>query len=336
MLDQVLEQFAITPDYDLDLMREGQTLPDLTSSIVVQVSRVLAREVPDLVLVHGDTTTAMASSLAAFYARIPVGHVEAGLRTGDLAEPWPEEANRRLTAVLASINFAPTPMARAHLIREGVDTNAIHVTGNTVVDALLFTLAKISDDPLMQRVIAARLPVIPLGKKLVLVTGHRRESFGEGFRSICAAIHQLSHRADVEIVYPVHLNPRVRVPVLEALGGVRGVHLIEPLDYVSFVFLMSKAYLVLTDSGGIQEEAPSIGIPVLIMRNATERPEAIEAGAARLVGTDTQSIVRETNALLDNVGKYQAMIVARNPFGDGVAGQRIAKLVKAFIEALRT
>jgi len=335
MLDQVLEQFDIRPEHDLDLMRDGQTLPDLTSAIVGKVSRVLAREVPDLVLVHGDTTTAMASSLAAFYARIPVGHVEAGLRTGDLAQPWPEEANRRLTAVLASIHFAPTPMARDNLIREGVDANAIHVTGNTVVDALLFTLAKINGDPSMQRAIATRLPAVPPGKKLVLVTGHRRESFGEGFRNICAAIHELSRREDIEIVYPVHLNPRVREPVLRALGGVPGIHLIEPLDYVSFVSLMSKAYLVLTDSGGIQEEAPSIGKPVLVMRSTTERPEVVDAGAARLVGTDTQSIVRETNALLDNEAKYQAMIVAGNPVGDGAAGQRIAKLVKVFIEARR-
>lgn len=333
MLDQVLELFGIVPDVDLDLMTPGQQLPDLFARILQGVSGVLSRERVDLLLVHGDTSTTLAAALAAFYARVPVGHVEAGLRTGDMQAPWPEEANRRLTAPLATLHFAPTGAARDNLLAEGVPAGQVHVTGNTVVDALLAVTARIDADAGLAQALAARFSFIDPARRLVLVTGHRRENFGAGFEQICLALRDLAQRGDTQVVYPVHLNPNVQGPVQRLLGDVAGAHLIEPQDYLPFVYLMGRAHLILTDSGGIQEEAPSLGKPVLVMRTTTERPEAVAAGTVRLVGTDRATIVAEATRLLDDADAHARMARAHNPYGDGQASARIAGFVRAAVHA---
>lgn len=327
MLDQVLDLFSIVPDEDLDLMAPNQSLPALFGRILTGMSVVIAARRPDLVLVHGDTSTTLASALAAYYARVPIGHVEAGLRTGNLYAPWPEEANRRLTAPLATLHFAPTELARSNLLAEGIDPASIHVTGNTVIDALLDVVARIGTNAGLREELSARFPFLDSGKRLVLVTGHRRENFGDGFEQICIALRTLGTRDDVQVVYPVHLNPSVQEPVNRILGDVQNVHLIAPQDYLPFVYLMTRAHLIVTDSGGIQEEAPSLGKPVLVMRDTTERPEALDAGTVRLVGTDTAVILAAANQLLDDPAAYDAMARAHNPYGDGMAAQRIADAV---------
>ena len=329
MLDQVLALFDIVPQDDLDVMEPGQTLPGLFAKLVVGMSGVLAKRRPDLVLVHGDTSTTFATALAAFYAKVPVGHVEAGLRTGDMQAPWPEEANRRLTAPLAALHFAPTARSRDNLLAEGVPADQVHVTGNTVIDALLRVVARIEEDASLRAELAARFPFLDESRRLVLVTGHRRENFGRGFEQMCEALARLAARGDVQVVYPVHLNPNVQEPVKRILGGQRDVFLIEPQDYLPFVYLMSRATLIATDSGGVQEEAPSLGKPVLVLRDTTERPEAVEAGTVRLVGTDSDRIVAEANRLLDDADAYQRMARAHNPYGDGQASERIARIVAA-------
>ncbi|GGA66946.1 UDP-N-acetylglucosamine 2-epimerase [Arenimonas soli] len=327
MLDQVIELFDLQPDDDLDLMAPEQALPDLFARILTGMAAVLDARKPDLVLVHGDTSTALATALAAFYARVPVGHVEAGLRTGNLQAPWPEEANRRLTAPIAALHFAPTTRSRDNLVAENIPSGNIHITGNTVIDALLEVAGRIESDPGLARSLAARFPFLDPGKRLVLVTGHRRENFGDGFEQMCLAIRDLAERGDTQVVYPVHLNPRVQEPVNRILGDVGNVHLIEPQDYLPFVYLMSRAHLILTDSGGIQEEAPSLGKPVLVMRDTTERPEAVEAGTVRLVGTDRERIVGEAARLLDDAEAYAVMSRAHNPYGDGRSAERIAGII---------
>jgi UDP-N-acetylglucosamine 2-epimerase (non-hydrolysing) len=331
MLDQVLELFAITPDVDLDLMRPGQDLTDITMRVLVGMRGVLRDWRPDLLLVQGDTTTTFAASLAAYYEKIAVGHVEAGLRTGNIYAPWPEEMNRRLTTVLAALHFAPTLWARDNLLREGVAADVIHVTGNTVIDALLEVVERLESDGALRAMVERRhFGFLNPARKLVLVTGHRRESFGPGFERICQALRVLGERNNVDIVYPVHLNPNVQEPVRRILGFCPSIHLIEPLDYLPFVYLMHRAYLIITDSGGIQEEAPSLGKPVLVMRDTTERPEAIEAGTAKLVGTDSGRIVREAAWLLEDEVAYREMAQAHNPYGDGKAAGRIARICAAF------
>ena len=331
MLDQVLALFALTPHDDLDVMQPGQALPDLFSRILTGMSAAIARHAPDLVLVHGDTSTTLASAMAAFYSRVPVGHVEAGLRTGDLHAPWPEEANRRLTAPLARLHFAPTATARAHLLAEGIPAEHIEVTGNTVIDALLDVSGRIDRSPALRASLDVALPGIDPGKRMVLVTGHRRENFGPGLEQICLALRALAGREDVQIVYPVHLNPNVQGPVLSLLGGLERVVLLPPQDYLPFVRLMQRATLILTDSGGIQEEAPSLGKPVLVMRDVTERPEAVAAGTVRLVGTSERRIAGDCTQLLDDPVAYAAMSRAHNPYGDGMAAKRIAASVARYI-----
>ncbi len=333
MLDQVLEIFGIAPDVDLDIMRPGQTLPDVTARILQAMTPVLEDLRPDMVLVHGDTSTTLATALAAFYARIPVGHVEAGLRTGNMQSPWPEEMNRRLVAPLCSAHFAPTASSRANLLREGMDEGSVHVTGNTVIDALLQIDARFCSDADLSERIESRFPFLDPSRRLVLVTGHRRENFGPGFDRICSALARIARRDDVQVVYPVHLNPRVQEPVKRHLSALDNVHLIEPQDYLPFVHLMRRSYLILTDSGGVQEEAPSLGKPVLVMRDTTERPEAVEAGTVRLVGTDESAIVRQVELLLDDPGAYARMAAAHNPYGDGKASGRIAGIVADRVDA---
>lgn len=328
MLDQVLSLFGITPDFDLDLMRENQDLSDITQSCLTGLKKVLDVSTPDWVLVHGDTTTAFAASLAAYYKKIPVGHVEAGLRTGNIYSPWPEEMNRRLVAALATAHFAPTEKAKQNLLHEGVSERNIHITGNTVIDALLDVVQKIRKDPSLSRGLTNQFSYLDPSRKLILVTGHRRENFGKGFEHICRALRTLGERKDVEIVYPVHLNPNVQEPVHRILGGLDRIHLIGPLEYLPFVFLMEKAHFLITDSGGIQEEAPSLGKPVLVTRNTTERPEAMEAGTVRLVGTEISLITSEANRLLDDLLHYEKMAKAHNPYGDGLASKRIANIMK--------
>ena len=323
MLDSVLRLFDLEPDYDLDVMTPGQDLTDVTGAVLNGMRNVLAEANPDRVLVQGDTATVLATALAAFYARIPVGHVEAGLRTGDMSAPWPEEMNRKLADVLSDRHYAPTEVARENLLREGLPHVGIVVTGNTVIDALLHVVDRLNNEPNLLTQTAARLPERDADKRLILVTGHRRESFGAGFEQICKALVHLSSRDDVEIVYPVHLNPRVRDPVFRHLDALHNVHLIEPLDYLAFVHLMNEAHLILTDSGGIQEEAPSLGKPVLVMRDKTERPEAVATGTVKLVGTDAHHITVETTRLLDNPEAYSAMARVHHPYGDGKASQRI-------------
>lgn len=324
MLDQVLDVFGITPDTDLDIMRPSQSLTGVTTGVLAGMEQVLQERAPDLVLVQGDTTTAFAAALAAFYARIPVGHVEAGLRTGDVFAPWPEEMNRRLVGSLATHHFPPTPRARDNLLAEGIDPGTMLVTGNTVIDALLLVRDRLHTDQAHAAQVDGRLPALGPARPLVLVTGHRRENFGSGFESICKALRRISQARDVDLVYPVHLNPNVLEPVKRILGGRPNIHLIEPLDYVAFVRLMTRASVIVTDSGGVQEEAPSLGVPVLVMREKTERPEAVEAGAVRLVGADEERIVEETLRLLDDAGHHKAMARAVNPYGDGRAAARIA------------
>jgi len=331
MLDQVLSFFCISADEDLDLMKPDQTLAGLTSDILQGMDAVIARHSPDMVLVHGDTTTTFAASLAAFYRRVAIGHVEAGLRTGNLYSPWPEEANRKLVGALGALHFAPTVRARGNLLAEGVPEANIHVTGNTVIDALLNASRRMSDSPQLEASLAARFPFLVPDKHLVLVTGHRRENFGDGFENICRALHTIATRGDTQVVYPVHLNPNVREPVNRILGGHSSVHLIEPQDYLPFVYLLSRARIILTDSGGVQEEAPSLGKPVLVMRNTTERPEALDAGTALLVGTDTDCIIQKACHLLDHADDYQRMAHAHNPYGDGTAAKRIADLVMSWL-----
>ncbi len=333
MLDQVLELFEIEPDFDLDLMRAGQALPELTARALTGVSRVIEDERPDVVLVQGDTTTALAGALAAFYAGIPSGHVEAGLRTGDLAAPFPEEANRQLADRLATFHFAPTARSRDALLGEGLPAERVWLTGNTVVDALLWVRDRLRNTPLEadREALGSAHPAVAGNADIVLVTGHRRESFGDGFRCICRALRTLAEEhSDLELVYPVHLNPRVREPV-RALSDLPNVHLLEPLAYAPFVRLMDRCVFVLTDSGGIQEEAPALGKPVLVMREVTERPEGVEAGTARLVGTDPERIVAEAERLLADADARRAMSRAHNPFGDGRAAERI---VRALASAL--
>ncbi|EPO1787904.1 non-hydrolyzing UDP-N-acetylglucosamine 2-epimerase [Cronobacter turicensis] len=329
MLDQVLHLFSIVPDYDLNIMKPGQGLTEITCRILEGLKPILTEFHPDVVLVHGDTTTTIATSLAAFYQRIPVGHVEAGLRTGDLYSPWPEEANRTLTGHLAMYHFAPTELSRQNLLRENIPEARIFVTGNTVIDALIAVRDRVmADEPLRLR-LETQYPFLDGDKKMILVTGHRRESFGEGFEQICRALADIAaQNRDVQIVYPVHLNPNVTEPVNRILGHVENVVLIEPQEYLPFVWLMNHAWLILTDSGGIQEEAPSLGKPVLVMRETTERPEAVEAGTVRLVGTDTQRIVTEVTRLLHDEAAYQAMSHAHNPYGDGQACERILHALK--------
>lgn len=330
MLDQVLDLFEIKPDHDLNLMRPGQDLVSITSEILQSLKPVLEQERPDIVLVHGDTTTTFAATLSAFYQRIPVGHVEAGLRTGNLYSPWPEEANRKLTGALARLHFAPTDTSRANLLRENVPDANIVVTGNTVIDALLRVRAKLESSPALSDSLAQRFPFLRAGARLLLITGHRRENFGDGFERICRAIATLARRyPDMDLVYPVHLNPNVREPVGRLLSGIANVHLIEPQDYLPFVYLMTRATLILTDSGGIQEEAPALGKPVLVMRDTTERPEAIDAGTARLVGTGEASIADGVTLLLDDATEYRRMAFAHNPYGDGHACERIASSLRA-------
>ena len=330
LLDQVLSLFDIQPDYDLNLMKPGQDLYDITSGVLLGLKAVLTDCRPDAMLVHGDTSTTFAASLAAFYQRIPVGHVEAGLRTGNLYSPWPEEANRKLTSTLAQWHFAPTATSRSNLLTEGIAPEAIHVTGNTVIDALLQTRKKIVASALLRQQFEKDFRFLNPARRLVLVTGHRRENFGKGFEQICQALAGIAKtHADVEVVYPVHLNPQVQEPVRRLLGGVENVHLIEPLDYLPFVYLMDKSTLILTDSGGIQEEAPSLGKPVLVMRDTTERPEAVEAGTVRLVGTDAEEIASQANTLLGDAEAWPAMALAHNPYGDGFACERIAQALLA-------
>ena len=325
MLDQVLELFHIRPDYDLDIMQHGQDLTHITGAVLSGLGPVLDEFKPDRVLVHGDTTTTFAAALAAFYRKIPVGHVEAGLRTGDIYAPWPEEMSRKLTDAIADRFYAPTETARRNLLREGIDDARITVTGNTVIDALMHVVGRLRDDGAVRQQIAARFPFLDEGRRLILVTGHRRENFGAGFENICQALARLGRRADVQIVYPVHLNPNVQEPVNRLLGEAPGVHLIDPVEYLPFVYLMDRAHVIVTDSGGIQEEAPSLGKPVLVMRARTERPEAVAAGTVKLVGTDTDTIVGECQRLLDDGAAYAAMSRAHNPYGDGQAGRRIVK-----------
>lgn len=326
MLDQVLRIFGIAPDYDLDIMRAGQDITDVTARVIDGMRGVLRNFRPDIVLVHGDTTTSFGAGLAAYYEKISVGHVEAGLRTGNIYSPWPEEMNRRLTGSIANLHFAPTENARNNLLREGVAGNTIHVTGNTVIDALFHVVKRLEVDTELRMRFEEQFSYLDSSKRLILVTGHRRENFGEAFENICHALKTLSVRGDVEIIYPVHLNPHVQEPVHRILAGTTSVFLADPLEYLPFVFLMNRAHLILTDSGGIQEEAPSLGKPVLVMRNETERPEAIEAGTVKLVGTD-ERIVTEAGRLLDDPVEYERMSRAHNPYGDGNAAARIAALV---------
>ncbi len=337
MLDQVLQIFDIKPDYDLNIMKQGQDLYDVTARVLTGMRDVLKEVKPDVVLVHGDTTTSTAAALAAFYQQIPVGHVEAGLRTHNIYSPWPEEMNRQITGRIATYNFSPTALSKQNLLAEGVQEDKITVTGNTVIDALHIVVSKIKTDKVLQQKLAGVLKKagydtsrLSNGKKLVLITGHRRENFGDGFINMCRAIKTLNEKyPDVDFVYPMHLNPNVRKPIHEVFGedlsGLGNMFFIEPLEYLSFVFLMEKATIVLTDSGGIQDEAPGLGKPVLVMRDTTERPEALDAGTVKLVGTDYYKIIREVSELLDNEESYNAMSKAVNPYGDGLACSRIVK-----------
>jgi UDP-N-acetylglucosamine 2-epimerase (non-hydrolysing) len=327
MLDQVLSLFDITPDFDLDIMKRQQGLSDITCAVLNGLEEILTRIKADMVLVHGDTTTTFAASLAAYYKKIPVGHVEAGLRTGNIYSPWPEEMNRRLTGSITTLHFAPTPKAKQNLLKENVPESNIEVTGNTVVDALFDAIKLLEADENRRSNFEVQFSFLKPDKKLILVTGHRRENFGEGFENICRAINQLAQRDDVQIVYPVHLNPNVQDPVNRHLGNNPNIELIEPQDYLPFVYLMTHSYLILTDSGGIQEEAPSLGKPVLVMRDTTERPEAVEAGTVKLVGTDCEAIVTETTKLLNGVEEYETMSSRHNPYGDGKSAQRIADII---------
>lgn len=338
MLDQVLKVFDIKPDYDLNIMKQGQDLYDITSRVILDMRNVLKECDPDIVLVHGDTTTSMAAALSAFYQKIPVGHIEAGLRTHNIYSPWPEEMNRQITSRIATYHFAPTKLSKENLLNEGVEENRIIVTGNTVIDAIHLVVDRIKNDITLQEELKVILSFsgynierLSKGRKLVLITGHRRENFGEGFLQICNAIKTLALKyPEIDFVYPMHLNPNVREPIKEVFGDknkISNIYFIEPLDYLPFVFLMEKSYIVLTDSGGIQEEAPGLGKPVLVMRDTTERPEAIDAGTVKLVGADYNKIVNEVSSLIDNESCYNIMAKSTNPYGDGKASERIIKFL---------
>ena len=341
MLDQVLSIFDIKPDYDLNIMKQGQDLYDVTARVLTGMRDVLKETTPDIVLVHGDTTTSTAAAIAAFYQQIPVGHVEAGLRTHNIYSPWPEEMNRQLTGRIATLNFAPTPLSRENLLKEAVADDKIIVTGNTVIDALHMVVGRIGSDDALNKELNGNLAkagysvdLLANGKKLVLITGHRRENFGDGFINMCSAIKTLTEKyPDVDFVYPMHLNPNVRKPIHEVfgedLGNLKNMFFIEPLEYLEFVYLMEKSTIVLTDSGGIQEEAPGLGKPVLVMRDTTERPEALAAGTVKLVGTNYDKIVGEVSELLDDAAAYEKMSKSVNPYGDGKACGRIVERVKA-------
>jgi len=328
MLDQVLELFEIEPDYDLDIMKAGQTLNDVTTSILVGLKPVLEDFKPDVALVHGDTATTFAASLAAYYQQIKVGHIEAGLRTGNIYSPWPEEANRKLTSAITNYHFAPTAGSKENLLNEGISKDEITVTGNTVIDALFWVREKLNKDISLSNDLSSRFDYLDPNKKLILVTGHRRESFGGGFERICEALRQIAtNNPDAQVLYPIHLNPNVQEPVNRLLKGLDNVFLIEPQQYLPFCYLMDRATVILTDSGGIQEEAPSLGKPVLLMRETTERPEAVDAGTVRLVGTDVNLIVSQVDLLLTNQDEYQKMSKAHNPYGDGLACGRILEFL---------
>lgn len=329
MLDQVLNLFGITPEYDLNVMRQKQSLTDITCRILQSLEHVLDDFRPDILLVHGDTTTTFTASLAAYYRRIKVGHVEAGLRTGDIYSPWPEEVNRKLTSAIARYQFAPTEDARLNLIRDGVNDTQIFVTGNTVIDALMFVVARIHKDTAFKQMMLDKFNFLASDKRLILVTGHRRENFGDGLESICYALKMIVDlHKDVQIVYSVHLNPNVQEPVSRILGSVSRVHLIEPQEYPAFVYLMDRSFLIITDSGGVQEEAPSLGKPVLVTRETTERPEAVKAGTVLLVGRNQQKIVEEASRLLSSPQAYQLMGRTHNPYGDGESAARIVNFLR--------
>ncbi len=329
MLDQVLELFEIDADFDLDIMKPSQSLEEITSSILVGLQQIMKDFKPDLVLVHGDTATTFAASLAAYYQRIKVGHIEAGLRTGDIYSPWPEEANRKLTSVITDYHFAPTESSKKNLLREGIPAKSIFVTGNTVVDALFWVKKKLKKDKNLFRTLSTEFNYLDQDKKLILVTGHRRESFGSGFERICEALKQIAiMNPEIQILYPVHLNQNVQEQIYGFLNNLENIFLIDPQQYLHFCFLMDKASIILTDSGGIQEEAPSLGKPVLVMRDNTERPEAVEANTVRLVGTDVKKIVDNVNLLLTNKKEYDRMSFAHNPYGDGQACKRILRFLK--------
>ena len=333
MLDQVLQVFEIIPDFDLNIMKQNQNLTNLTSSILIEMNKVFTKFTPDMLLVHGDTTTTLATSLAAFYSSIPIGHVEAGLRTYDLKAPFPEEFNRQITTKVSKWHFTPTSLSKKNLLSEGVNISSITVTGNTVIDAMNWVLKKTQEnDDFKKKIIANLNNKIPFDwnlNKFILITAHRRENFGDGFFQICSAIKKLaSLYPDIHFIYPVHLNPNVIKPVYEILNNTNNIHLIDPLEYVSFVYLLQNSYLVLTDSGGIQEEAPSLGKPVLVMRDVTERPEGIESGTVELVGSNYDNIVKGVSRLLDDKNHYQTMSCAQNPYGDGLASERIIKVLK--------
>lgn len=324
MLDQVLDLFAITPDHDLDIMQAGQNLHQVTSRILQKLEQVIETEQPDVILVHGDTATTLSTTLAAYYAQVPVGHIEAGLRTGDMYSPWPEEGNRKVTGALASYHFAPTDTAAQNLHLENIKDDMICVTGNTVIDALLNVQQKIETDATLRSDLAKQFSFLDPNRKMILVTGHRRESFGCGFDRICQALQKFcTMYPDADVVYPVHLNPSVQEPVNRLLTDVPNIHLIPPLEYLPFVYLMTQSHFILTDSGGIQEEAPSLGKPVLVMRDTTERPEAVKAGTVKLVGTDVEKIIAECKILMDAAEAYTRMSTAHNPYGDGQACSRI-------------
>lgn len=332
MLDQVLEMFDIVPDYDLNLMKPGQDLFDITSNVLFGMKDVLSEFEPDMVLVHGDTTTTSATALAAFYQKIKIGHVEAGLRTGNIYSPWPEEANRQITGVLANYHFAPTDTSKTNLLKENKDERNIIITGNTVIDALLWALDKIENNSTLKKKIIDNINIqykLDDSKKIILVTGHRRENFGQGFIHICEALKEIAlDNPEVDIVYPVHLNPNVQEPVKALLSNISNVYLINPLEYESFIYMMNKSYFIITDSGGVQEEAPSLGKPVLVMRDTTERPEAVDAGTVKLVGTNKNKIIEEAQLLLDSNETYSKMSKAHNPYGDGHACEKIVEFLR--------
>jgi UDP-N-acetylglucosamine 2-epimerase (non-hydrolysing) len=332
MLDQVLDVFDITPEYDLNIMKPGQDLYDVTANVLLGMKKILLEYSPDLVLVHGDTTTTLGAALAAFYQKIAVGHIEAGLRTGDIYSPWPEEANRQLTSRITTHYFAPTQTSKNNLLKENIDGGKILVTGNTVIDALFLALERIDKESARREKVIAGISkdyTIDREKRIILVTGHRRENFGAGFVNICDALRRIADtNPDIDIVYPVHLNPNVQEPVNALLGRISNIYLITPMEYEPFIYLMNQAYFIITDSGGIQEEAPSLGKPVLVMRDTTERPEAVEAGTVKLVGTDPDRIVEESQKLLDDKVFYEEMSKAHNPYGDGKASPRIVNYIK--------
>lgn len=334
MLDPVLSLFNITPDFDLNIMQIGQDLTDVTTKILIGLRDLFGSYNPNLVLVHGDTATTFAASLACYYKKIKVGHIEAGLRTNNLYSPWPEEANRKLTGVLSEYHFAPTENSKFNLLNENISKKNIFVTGNTVIDALYFIVNKINNDNTLKALLVEKFNFLDLNKKIILITGHRRENFGQGFDNICKALSYLSEQhKNVQFVYPMHLNPNVREPVKKYLSNKNNIFLIEPLDYLPFVYLMNLSYLILTDSGGIQEEAPSLGKPVLVMRETTERPEAVEVGTVKLVGANTSLIVENVNQLLNNTQLYTQMSALHNPYGDGKACQRIVDIISESLNA---